>query len=57
MSDIILKRKQIAKDDELMRMRFKLEVRFDRYKSIIGEKPIGSKSSPYHRVKKLEISR
>ena len=57
MSDTVLKRKQIEKDEELIRMRFKLEERFDRYKSIIDEKPIGSRSSPYYRVKKLETAK
>jgi hypothetical protein len=57
MSDTVLKRKQIEKDEELIRTRFKLEERFDRYKSIIDEKPIGSRSSPYYRVKKLETAK
>ena len=57
MSDTVLKNKQIVKDKALIRMRFKLEERFDKYKSILDDKPIGSKSSPYYRVKKLEITR
>jgi hypothetical protein len=57
MSDAVPKNKQIEKDEALIRMRFKLEERFDQYKSILDEKPIGSKSSPYYRVKKLEITR
>lgn len=57
MSDTVPKNKQMEKDKALIRMRFKLEERFDRYKSILDDKPVGSKSSPYYRVKKLETAR
>lgn len=46
--------KKKENEESLKRIRIRLETRFSRYKAIECEAYIGSKNSPYFRVKKLE---
>ena len=54
MSKFISPQQKMENDESLRRIKARLEIIYDRYKTELeNEEYIGSKASPYYRVKKL----